>query len=136
MVYSREIKINKEDNKMVIKITENTVVKNENILLIGGCGCGKTRYFVNPILVDGDFTFLLMDFYETNLTELIPNSEIIEFKEEIDCENIFEKLNKKINIFDYIFSFSQIKVLHLLKNNYYIKYYPSNVLSASSYHPH
>lgn len=84
---------------MVIKITENTVVKNENILLIGGCGCGKTRYFVNPILVDGDFTFLLMDFYETNLTELIPNSEIIEFKEEIDCENISEKLNKKINIF-------------------------------------
>lgn len=83
---------------MIAKITQNFTVKNDNILLIGGCGSGKTRYFTNPLLADNDFTFFMVDNYENGLDEVVPNFEVFSFEDEINEKDIVQKLNKKTNV--------------------------------------
>lgn len=46
---------------MELQITQNTTIENENLLVLGGIGSGKSRYFITPFItsqVDAEFVLL------------------------------------------------------------------------------
>lgn len=72
---------------MEIQITKNTILKDENLLVLGAVGSGKSRHFITPVITSNkDANFILLTAKDEGLGEIFnkdcfyDTTNLIDFK--------------------------------------------------------